>query len=115
MEIERNKKELSHIKESKIADRSLLDGEKIEKAVAFKIEEEGAIVTSVGIGNFAKQIKKEAEEHNIPVYKDKELTEKLINFEINVPLPPSAYNLIVAFINFVSAVEKDVVNRKNRL
>lgn len=113
MNVNKNKQELKKIKEAELSKNPINEKEEIEKAVAFKLNEEGAIVTSIGIGNFAKQIKKEAEEHNIPVYKDKELTETLINFDIDTPLPPSAYNLIVAFINFVSFVEKDVF-KKNK-
>ncbi|MFN3478728.1 MAG: EscU/YscU/HrcU family type III secretion system export apparatus switch protein [bacterium] len=115
MKIDKNRKELSGIKESKISEKPLLEDDLTEKAVAFKIEDDEAVVTSIGIGNFAKQIKKEAEKHDIPVYKEKELTEKLINFDINVPLPPSAYNLILDFINFVSMVEWFVVKKKNNL
>lgn len=86
--------------------------ENVEKAVAFKIDDEKAEVLSIGIGNFAKQIKKEAEEHNVPVYENKELTEKLISFDINASLPPSLYDLLVAFINFVSYVERDIYKKK---
>ncbi|MCS7165242.1 MAG: EscU/YscU/HrcU family type III secretion system export apparatus switch protein [Candidatus Calescibacterium sp.] len=85
----------------------------IEKAVAFRIDDDSAEVISIGIGHFAEQIKKQAEEHGIPIYENKELAEKLINFDINVPLPPEAYDLIVAFINFVSYVERDIYKRKS--
>jgi len=90
----------------------LTENEEIEKAVAFKIEDDEARVVSIGIGSFAELIKKEAEEHQIPIYKDKEVTNQLISFDINIPLPPHAYNLIATFINFVSSIDSEYRKKK---
>jgi len=91
---------------------SLTENEEIEKAVAFKIEDDEARVVSIGIGSFAELIKKEAQEHQVPIYKDKDVTNNLISFDINVPLPPSAYNLIATFINFVSSIDSEYRKKK---
>jgi len=106
-----NKKKLDDLKKVDISKNIPLQNDDIDKAVAFKIEDDQAIVTSIGIGYFAEKIREEAQKHDIPIYQDKELTEKLLNFDINVPLPPSAYDLIVAFINFVSTIERDIYRK----
>lgn len=112
MDIDKPKKKIENIKNVNIHSNTFIEKDDIEKAVAFKMEGDSAEVVSIGIGYFAEQIKREAKDNDIPVYESKELTDKLISFDINVPLPPSAYDLIVAFINFVSHVEKDVYKKK---
>ena len=107
MQIDKNKKDIKEIKKTDIHSYSIKEKEDIQKAIAFKLEDDTAIVTSIGIGGFAEKVKKEAEKHNIPIYENKELTEKLINFDINSPVSPEAYELIIAFINFVSHIDKD--------
>ncbi len=113
MDIDRIKnKKIEEVKKSEIHQFTQNVDENIEKAVAFKIDDEKAEVVAIGIGHFAEQIKKEAEENSVPVYENKELTEKLISFDINTPLPSSFYDLLVAFINFVSYVERDVYKKR---
>ncbi|MEN3014533.1 MAG: EscU/YscU/HrcU family type III secretion system export apparatus switch protein [bacterium] len=89
-----------------------LSNPNIEKAVAFKIEDDQAKVTAVGIGSFAQMIKEEASKLSVPIYKNPQLAEKMINFEINSYVPPEVYDLIVSFINFVSYVETQVHTKK---
>ncbi|MCX7871058.1 MAG: EscU/YscU/HrcU family type III secretion system export apparatus switch protein [bacterium] len=105
---EKKIKEISSIYDSsKIKDKGKLIDENLEKAAAFKIDEESKEVEllAIGIGEYADLIQQEAIKHNVPIYKDKDLTQELIKFDINTNLPPYMYDVIVQVINFVSKIE----------
>ncbi|MEM3393660.1 MAG: EscU/YscU/HrcU family type III secretion system export apparatus switch protein [Candidatus Methanomethylicia archaeon] len=105
---EKKIKEISSIYDSsKIKDKDKLIDENLEKAAAFKIDEESKEVEllAIGVGEYADLIQQEAIKHNVPIYKDKDLTQELIKFDINTNLPPYMYDVIVQVINFVSKIE----------
>ncbi|MGC8815937.1 MAG: EscU/YscU/HrcU family type III secretion system export apparatus switch protein [bacterium] len=100
-------KEISNIYDSsKVRDYKELINKDLEKAAAFKIDEESKEVEllAIGVGEYANLIQQEALKHDIPIYKDKDLTETLIKFDINTNLPSYMYDVIVQVINFVSKI-----------
>lgn len=98
-------KEITNIYDSsKVKNHSELISKDLEKAAAFKIDEESKEVEllAIGVGEYANIIQQEALKHDIPIYKDKDLTESLLKFDINTNLPPYMYDVIIQVINFVA-------------
>ncbi len=105
---ERKIKEISNIYDSsRIRNKDKLIDENLQKAAAFKIDEESKEVEllAIGVGEYADLIQQEALKHNVPIYKDNYLVQELIKFDINTNLPSYMYDVIVQVINFVSKID----------
>jgi len=100
-------KEITNVYDSsKVRDYNELISKDLEKAAAFKIDQESKEVEllAIGVGEYANLIEQEAIKHNIPIYQDKDLVTELIKFDINTNLPHHMYDVIVQVINFVAKV-----------
>ena len=105
---EKRIKEISNIYEgSKLKDFSDLKETELKQAAAFKIDQDSKEVEllAIGVGEYANLIEEEAAKYDIPIYKDKELTNELVKFEINTNLPSYMYDVIVQTINFIAKLD----------
>ncbi len=105
---DRKIREISNIYDSsRVNDKDKLVDEDLQKAAAFKIDKESKEVEllAIGVGEYADLIQQEALKHNVPIYKDKHLTQELIRFDINTNLPSYMYDVIVQVINFISKID----------
>lgn len=81
-----------------------------KKAVALKYElnNEAPIVTAAGIGQIADNIIEKAEENDVPIVYNKELTDLLTNVDIGKEIPEDLYEAVAYIIAFVT----DLDNKK---
>ncbi len=77
-----------------------------EVAVSLQYEGEGAPrVTAKGEGDVAHSILQIAEQHDIPIYRDKQLTQLLSQVELNMEIPEFLYLAVAEIIAFAYALK----------
>lgn len=81
-----------------------------KRAAALKYEggASAPIVTAVGMGHIADKIIEEAEEHDVPVVFNKELTDLLCNIDIGESIPPDIYEAVAHIIAYVTDLDRVV-------
>ncbi|ERK29503.1 EscU/YscU/HrcU family type III secretion system export apparatus switch protein [Clostridium intestinale] len=79
-----------------------------KKAVALKYElnNEAPIVTAAGMGPIADKIIEKAEDSDVPVVYNKELTDLLSNVDIGKEIPEDLYEAVAYIIAFVTDLDK---------
>jgi flagellar biosynthesis protein len=79
-----------------------------KKAVALKYElnNEAPIITAAGMGLIADKIIEKAEESDVPVVYNKELTDLLSNVDIGKEIPEDLYEAVAYIIAFVTDLDK---------
>jgi len=79
-----------------------------KKAVALKYElnNEATIVTAAGMGPIADKIIEKAEDSDVPVVYNKELTDLLSNVDIGKEIPEDLYEAVAYIIAFVTDLDK---------
>lgn len=80
------------------------------RAAALKYEggASAPIVTAVGLGLIADKIIEEAEENDVPVVFNKELTDLLCNIDIGESIPPDIYEAVAHIIAYVTDLDRIV-------
>lgn len=81
-----------------------------KKAAALKYEENivAPIVTANGMGHIADKIIEKAEENDIPIVYNKELTDLLCNVDIGEYIPADLYEAIAHIIAYVTDLDRIV-------
>ncbi len=82
--------------------------EKKKKAVALRYEagkDKAPVVVAKGKGSLADRIIELAQENKIPVVKDKELVEAMMNVEVFEEIPPVLYEAIARVLVFVKSIK----------
>jgi flagellar biosynthesis protein len=85
------------------------DKEKDQKAVALKYEMEkdrAPRVVAKGKGLIARKIIEVAEEHNIPLYQDNELTQVLEALDLDTEIPPELFRAVAEVLAFIYRMNK---------
>lgn len=85
-----------------------MDKGKKETAVALKYDMEEDIAPKVlakGQGEVAKKIIEQAQEHEIPVYKDEKLARQLGAMEIDDYIPEELYEAVAQILVFIAKVD----------
>lgn len=72
-------------------------------------------VTAKGIGYIAEQIIQLAEQHNIPIRQDPELSKLLSQVEINQEIPPILYEAIAQVLIFAYQISGKPLPKNNNL
>jgi flagellar biosynthesis protein len=81
----------------------------MKKAVAMKYkayENNAPKVVAKGSGKIAKKILEKAKEYEINIFKNEELTEMLMNIEVNEEIPPELYKAVVEVFIWLHKTEK---------
>lgn len=83
---------------------------KVRKAAALKYEQsyDAPVVTAAGMGYIADKILEKAEENNVPVVYDEELTELLNNVDVGNSIPYELYDAVAKVIAYVMDVDKTI-------
>lgn len=78
------------------------------KAAALKYEmnTEAPVVTAAGMGHIADKILEKAEESDVPVVYNKELTDLLCNIDVGSNIPPELYEAVAHVIAYVTDLDK---------
>lgn len=81
-----------------------------KKAAALKYEENliAPIVTASGMGHIADKILEKAEENDVPVVYNKELTDLLCNVDIGENIPSDLYEAVAHIIAYVTDLDRIV-------
>ena len=77
---------------------------KSSKAVALTYDnrqDHAPRVTAKGKGHLADKIIEVAKQHNIPLYKDKDLVQVLEALEIETEIPPELYQAVAEVLAFI--------------
>ncbi|SFC86390.1 EscU/YscU/HrcU family type III secretion system export apparatus switch protein [Clostridium uliginosum] len=79
-----------------------------KKAAVLKYElnSEAPIITASGMGHIADKIIERAEENNVPIVYNKELTELLCNVDVGDEIPTELYEAVAHVIAFVTDLDK---------
>ncbi|WP_026883862.1 EscU/YscU/HrcU family type III secretion system export apparatus switch protein [Clostridium akagii] len=85
-----------------------------KKAAALRYEQnyEAPIVTAAGIGIIADKIIEKADENNVPIVYNKELSELLQNVDIGDSIPPEIYGIVAEVIAYVLKVDGNLNKRR---
>lgn len=85
-----------------------------KKAAALRYEQnyEAPIVTAAGIGIIADKIIEKADENNVPIVYNKELSELLQNVDIGDSIPPEIYEIVAEVIAYVLKVDGNLNKRR---
>lgn len=86
-----------------------LEGKKKAAALRYESTYESPIVSAAGIGKIAENIIKKAEESNVPVVYDKELTDLLYNVDVGASIPFELYEAVAKVIAYVMDIDKRIV------
>ncbi len=80
----------------------------IRKAAALRYEQnyDAPVVTAAGIGVIAEKIIEKAEESDVPVVYNKELTDLLCNVDVGDSIPPELYEAVAHVIAYVTDLDK---------
>lgn len=79
------------------------------KAVALKYDAQlnsAPVVKAKGIGEVADKIIKIAKENGIPIKEDTDLTELLMQIELNEEVPPELYRVVAEIFAYVYRLNK---------
>ena len=84
-----------------------------KKAAALKYEQNSTspIVTATGMGQIADNIIERAEENNIPIVYNKELTDLLCNVNVGDDIPSDLYEAVAHVIAYVTDLDRIVSDR----
>jgi flagellar biosynthesis protein len=81
----------------------------MKKAVAMQYkayENNAPKVIAKGSGEIAKKILEKAKEYDINIFKNAELTEMLMNVEVNEEIPPELYKAVVEVFIWLHKTEE---------
>ncbi|MGB9595723.1 MAG: EscU/YscU/HrcU family type III secretion system export apparatus switch protein [Candidatus Poribacteria bacterium] len=79
------------------------------KAIALKYDAQlnsAPVVKAKGIGEVADKIIKIAKENGIPIKEDTDLTELLMQIELNEEIPPELYKVVAEIFAYVYRLNK---------
>lgn len=78
------------------------------KAVALQYEQnyESPVVTAAGMGQIAEKIIEKAEENNVPIVYNKELTDLLCNVDVGDSIPAELYEAVAHVIAYITDLDK---------
>lgn len=79
-----------------------------KKAAALRYEENltAPVVTASGIGFIADKIIEKAEENEVPIVYNKELTDLLCNVDVGENIPPDLYEAVAHIIAYVADLDR---------
>lgn len=86
-----------------------LEGRKKAAALRYENSYEAPIVSAAGMGKIAENIIKNAEENNVPVVYDKELTDLLYNVDVGASIPFELYEAVAKVIAYVMDIDKRIM------
>ena len=88
----------------------VLDMNKRKKAAALRYEQgyQAPIVTAAGMGHVADKILENAEENNVPIVYDEELTNLLNNVDVGDSIPFELYDAVAKVIAYVMDIDKNM-------
>ena len=81
-----------------------------KKAAALKYEQnfEAPIVTAAGVGKIAENVISKAEESDVPIVYNKELTDLLCNVDVGEEIPSELYEAVALVIAYITDIDKRI-------
>lgn len=79
-----------------------------KKAAALKYEGgmDAPVVTAAGMGKIAESIIEKAEESEVPVVYNKELSDLLCNVDVGDSIPTELYEVVAEVIAYITDIDK---------
>lgn len=75
-------------------------------ALSYKENFNAPVVSAAGMGIIADKIIEKAEESNVPVVYNKELTDLLCNVDVGDEIPPELYEAVAHVIAYITDLDK---------
>ena len=110
------KRQIKKIKLKKSVDELDISSKSKLKAAAIKYDlqkDKAPRIISIGKGSIAEKILELAEEHHIPIYEDKTMSELLAKLEVDTEIPPHLYTVVAELLAFVYQLDK--IKKQRRL
>ena len=85
------------------------DSEKIKKAIAlkYKPEENSApVIVAKGKGETAERIIGKANESDVPIYYEPNLSEVLVDLKLGQEIPQEFYEIVAEILIFISSIDE---------
>lgn len=81
-----------------------------KKAAALRYEQgyQAPMVTAAGVGHVADKILQNAEENNVPIVYDEELSNLLNNVDVGEAIPFELYDAVAKVIAYVMDIDKNM-------
>lgn len=81
---------------------------KVKKAAAlfYDPSDTAPRITALGKGELAERIIKTAEANNVPIFKNSELVDTLVELELGERIPPELYEVVADILLFVLRIDK---------
>jgi flagellar biosynthesis protein len=79
-----------------------------KKAIALRYEagkDKAPVIVAKGKGSVADRIIKLAEDNRVPIVRDRELVEAMMNIEVFEEIPPVLYEAIAKVLVFVKSIK----------
>lgn len=86
-----------------------------KKAIAMEYSKEVPTVVAKAQGILANKLLEIAQKHDIPVYKDRDLTEVLSGLDINAEIPEDLYKAIAEVLVFCYKMNKTFREKINNI
>ncbi len=83
-----------------------MDQRKKAAALKYEFNSDAPIIAASGIGHIADKIIEKAEENDVPIVYNKELTELLCNIDVGDEIPTELYETVAHIIAFVTDLDK---------
>ena len=85
----------------------ILGGKIKSKLIKYDLKKDKAPkIISIGKGSIAERILELAEEHHIPIYEDKTMSELLSKLDVDSEIPPHLYTIVAELLAFVYQLDK---------
>lgn len=83
---------------------------KRKKAAALRYEQgyQTPMVTAAGMGHVADKILQKAEENNVPIVYDEQLSNLLTNVDVGEAIPFELYDAVAKVIAYVMDIDKNI-------
>ena len=83
-----------------------MDQRKKAAALKYEFNSDAPIIAASGMGHIADKIIEKAEENDVPIVYNKELTELLCNIDVGDEIPTELYETVAHIIAFVTDLDK---------
>jgi len=82
-------------------------------ALSYKKGDTAPRITAAGKGIIAENIIKAAERNNVPIFKNENLVDGLLNFNLGSEIPSELYVVVAEVLAFVSYMDKLIEGEEN--
>ncbi|MGL4850407.1 MAG: EscU/YscU/HrcU family type III secretion system export apparatus switch protein [Clostridium sp.] len=77
-------------------------------ALKYDMNNEAPVISAAGVGQIAENIIKRAEENEVPIVYNKELTDFLCNLDVGDSIPEELYEAVAHVIAYITDIDEKI-------